>query len=137
MVSKELQTKYIQLQMMKQQMATFAEQKQLVDEKSSELIIALDTLNKLRDIKKGTEIWNPVGGSVFVASGIMDVDKVLVGIGAGIVLKKLRTAAIDILQLRLNELTELDKNIITEIRNFSQQAERLETEVQQLAEKES
>lgn len=136
MVSKELQTKYIQLQLMKQQISAFVEEKNLIDEKVSELVSAVNTLNKLKDVKKSSEIWSQLGGSVFVRSDIKDVEQVLISVGAGVVLKKQRAEAIGILQSRLEELTNLDRNIVAELRKFSEQAESLEAEVQQLAEKE-
>lgn len=136
MVSKELQTKYLQLQLLKQQASAFMEEKNLVDEKVSELVNTINALNKLADAKKGHEILSPIGGSVFLSSDIRDTEKVLVGVGAGIILKKQRTEAIGILQSRLEELTQLEKSIVSEIRKFSEQMESLETDVQNLAEQE-
>ena len=137
MVSKELQTKYIQLQLMKQQVSAFVEEKNLIDEKMSELVSAVNALNKLKDVEKGGEMWSPVGGSVFVRSDIKDVEQVLVSVGAGVALKKQRAEAIDILQSRLEELAKLDRNIVAELKKFSGHIESLESDVQQLAEKES
>jgi len=136
MVSKELQTKYIQLQMLKQQISAFIDEKNLIDEKASELASAVNALKSLKDIKSSQDIWSSLGGSVFVSSSIKEIDKVLVGIGAGVVLKKQRAEAIAILQSRLDELIRLDKSIVSEIKNFSEHMELLESEVQKLAEKE-
>lgn len=136
MVSKELQSKYIQLQMMKQQLGAFMQEKNLIDEKSSELSNAVNAMKKLEDVKKGSEIWSPVGAGAFVRSDVKDTENVLIGIGAGVVLKKKRAAAVEALESRLGEMTTLDRNIIAEIKKFSQQMDALEKEVEKLAEKE-
>ncbi len=136
MASRELQTKYVQLQLMKQQISAFMEEKNLIDEKISELAVAVDALNRLDDVKKGEEMWSSLGGSVFVRSDVKDVEQVLIGIGAGVVLKKQRNDAIAALQSRLDELTTLDRNIVAEINKLSEHMESIESDVQKLAEKE-
>jgi len=136
MVSKELQSKYIQLQMMKQQLGAFIQEKNLIDEKSSELSNAINAMKKLEDVKMGSEIWSPVGAGAFVRSDVKDTENVLIGVGAGVVLKKNRADAVTTLESRLSEITALDRNIVAEIKKFSQQFEALEKEVEKLAEKE-
>ncbi len=136
MASKELQTKYVQLQMVKQQISAFLEEKNMVDEKAGELAVSIDALNKLKGVKNGEGVWSPLGGSVFVNSSLNETERVLIGVGAGVVLKKGRDEAVAILASRLKELTELDGKIVAEINSLSGQMETLESELQKLAEKE-
>ncbi len=134
--SKELQTKYVQLQMVKQQAAAFIEEKNLIDEKVGELAASIGALNGLKGVKKGDGAWSSLGAGVFVNSELQDTERVLIGVGAGVVLKKSRDEAVSILESRLSELTELDRKIVAEINSLSGQMESLESDVQKLAEKE-
>ena len=135
-MEKELQRKYLQLQLMKQQMNALLEEKAVLDEKMSELAITINAMEKLKNVKKEQEIWSPLGSAAFVESGINDTDKVLIGIGAGVILKKKREEAMVIIQGRLDELNKIDKEIMTEINKFNDQVARLEPEVQKLAQQE-
>ena len=136
-MERELQRRYVQLQLLKQQLSTFLEEKSLVDEKVSELVVTIDALRNLGSVKKGEEIWSGLGSGSFVRSDIKDVDRVLISVGAGVVIKEEKNRAIDIMQSRLEELNDIDRDLLTEINRFSDQISKLEPEVQRLANMES
>ncbi len=136
-MSKDLEKKYIQLQMLKQQLNAFIEEKNLLNEKISELVMTIDALKKLGKISKGNEIWSSFGSGAFVRSDIKDVEQVLISIGAGVVVRESKERAIDILQGKLSELSAFDSEIVAEVNNMSSMIAELEPEVQRLAEQES
>jgi len=78
----------------------------LVDEKVSEIVVTIDALKNLGKVKKGEEIWSGLGSGSFVRSDIKDIDKVLISVGAGVLIKEERNKAVDILQRRLDELND-------------------------------
>lgn len=135
-MQKELQRKYLQLQLLKQQLNALLEEKSFVDEKVSEIVVTIDALQNLGKVKKGEEIWSGLGSGSFVRSDIKDVDKVLISVGAGVLIKEERSRAIDILQSRLEELNKIDRDLVAEINRFGDQINRLEPEIQRLAQKE-
>ena len=114
-MSKELEKKYIQLQMLRQQFNAFVEEKNLLNEKVSELVVTIDALSKLGSIKQGDEIWSSLGSGAFVRSDIKDIEKVLIGIGAGIIVKEEKNNALEILHNRLSELSGIDSEMVAEI----------------------
>lgn len=136
-MNKDLEKKYIQLQMLKQQLNAFLEEKSLLNEKISEMVVTIDALSKLGSIGKGNEIWSSFGSGAFVRSDIKDVERVLISIGAGIVVHESKEKAVDILQGKLNELGAFDSEIVAEINKMSSMISELEPEVQRLAEEES
>jgi prefoldin alpha subunit len=136
-MQKELQRKYMQMQLLQQQLNTFLEEKLLIDEKVSEIVVTVDALQNLGKIKKGDEIWSGLGSGSFVRSDIKDIDKVLISIGAGVVIKEERSRAMEILQLRLAELNQIDKDLVAEINRFTEQINKIESEVQSLAQMEN
>ncbi len=132
---KELQTKYIQYQLLRQQLTAFSEEKALIDEKINELNATIDALHKLEDAKKGGEIWSPLGSGSFVRSDIKDVEKVMIAIGAGAVVRETRERAIEIFQGRLEELNKLQSDILRELEIIARTVQRLEPELEMLAHK--
>ena len=130
----ELQKKYFQFQMMKQQLTALVEEKNAIDEKISEISMSIESMKKLENIKKGDEMWSSLGSGAFVRSDVKDIDNVFVAAGAGVVIKQKRSAGIEILASRLEQLQKIDIELITEINKFSEQAQRLEQELQHAVE---
>ena len=95
---RDVQRKYIQLQLFKQQLTTLIEQKNIINERISELTISIDALKKLGNVKKDQRIMTTLGSSVFVSANIQDSDNVLVNIGAGVMALKGRHDAIILLK---------------------------------------
>ena len=133
---KEIQRKYMQLQLSKQQLQAFLEEKMQVEQKLNEMAMTIDALNKISDVKNADEMWSPLGSSTFLRSDIKDVENVLVEVGAGVVLKKKREDAITILQGRFTELSGLNNQLAAEINRFGEQINRIEPELQRMIEKE-
>ena len=132
MSEQEIQRKYMQLQLLKQQLTALLEEKNIIDEKVSELLTTSNALNELGKIKEKEEIWSPLGSGALVRSDIKDKEKVLVSIGSDIAIKETRTNALEILQERLKEIIEVDKELSAEIEKFNTQIMKLEPEIQQL-----
>jgi len=130
----EMQTKYIQLQVMKQQLTSLVENKQAVDAKSAELMVTIDALHSLEDVEKGKEMWSSLGSNVFVMSDIKDTEKVLVAIGAGVVAREKKERAIEIMQGRLDDIEKLSKEIVDEASRIASQMQETEKELEKLAE---
>ena len=130
---KELQRKYLQLQLYKHQLNTLVEQKNSIESRVEELRMTIHALEGLEKIKKGDEMWSSVGSNAFVMSDIKDTDNVLINIGAGVVIKNTRKRSAEILQSRLNEMEEVNMSLMAEIIKYSEEVSRLEPEVQRLA----
>src|SRR3989338_7945114 len=132
----ELQEKYMELQILKQQINSYVEQKQAVDEKVGELSSTIDALKSLPAVKKGEEMWSSLGSGTFVRSDIKDVEKVLVAIGAGIVTKETLPKTIEILESRAKELSDINDEIIRQANTMVERINQLEPEVSDLSDAE-
>ena len=131
---REVQKKYIMLQMMKQQLNALAEQKNLINEKIEELAVSIDALKKLKNVKEGQNIMTTLGSNVFVSADVQDTEKVLVNIGNGILARKSREDAISFLQKNLEEIGDIDKELTSEINKYVEEIQRLEPELQKMVE---
>ncbi|MBI2970873.1 MAG: prefoldin subunit alpha [Candidatus Aenigmarchaeota archaeon] len=135
-MEREAQKKYIQLQIMKQQFTSFVEQKSMLDEKTSEVATTISALEKMETISTGDEMWSSVGSGAFVRSDVKDTASILMSVGAGVVVRKPREESITMLQGRLKELIDLDKELLAEMSKLAQQISKLEPEVERLVEQE-
>ena len=128
----ELQHKYIELQILKQQISQYVEQKQALDEKQGEMNATIEALRKIDTIKEGDEMWSSLGSSTFVRSDIKDTKKVLVAVGAGVVTKKPVERAIEILESRVKDLDALSTQIVEQANALLERINALEPQVQKL-----
>lgn len=132
----ELQEKYLELQVLKQQISNYVEQKQAVDAKINELNASIEALKALPNVKKGEEMWSSLGSGTFVRSDIKDVEKVLVAIGAGVVTRETLPKAIEILESRAKELSDINDEIIRQANTMVERINQLEPEVSDLSDAE-
>lgn len=123
---KELQKQYIQLYLLKEQFKSMAEEKGAVDGRISEMLVTMDALGKIDSVKSGEEIWSSMGSGAFLRSDIKDTGNVLIGIGAGVVMRKDRKQAVEILKSRLEELVMIDSQMTSELEKYGRQIEGLE-----------
>ena len=133
----ELQEKYLELQVLKQQISNYVEQKQAVDAKINELNASIEALKALPNVKKGEEMWSSLGSGTFVRSDIKDVEKVLVAIGAGVVTRETLPKGIEILESRAKELSDINDEIIRQANTMVERINQLEPEVEEFAEQEN
>ena len=108
----ELQHKYIELQIMKQRISQYVEQKQALDEKEAEMNNTIEALRNIDTVKQGEEMWSSLGSGTFVRSDIKDTKKVLVAVGAGIVTKETVPRAIEILESRVKDVDAIGMQIV-------------------------
>jgi prefoldin alpha subunit len=135
MTEKLMQRKYYQLQLLKQQLAVYLEEKQLIDAKTNEIMSTISALMHLKEVKNATKLWSPLGAGCFVQSESKQVKNVAVNIGAGVIAKKKISDAVDILKKRLATLSEADKEITKQINKMAEQATVLENELEQYVRK--
>jgi len=55
---------------------------------STSIQLTLNTLKEIKNIKKGHEIYIPLGPSVYILVSILDNSNALLNVGAGVIIKK-------------------------------------------------
>ncbi len=132
---KEMQRKYFQMQLSKEQLSGLLGEKQVIEERIEELMNTMTALDKIKDVKKGQEIWSPVGSGSFIQADIKNVKDAVIGIGAGVVVKKNIDDAREILKGRLDVMVDLDNQFTTQINRLVKQIEKTEQELQSMMQK--
>ncbi|RLE62292.1 MAG: prefoldin subunit alpha [Thermoprotei archaeon] len=81
-----------------------SERVQILSRTSSDLAIALETLEGIKDLKEETSILLPLGGQVYGKFRMIDREHVLVNIGANVFMEKTVEDAIEYLNKHKNSV---------------------------------
>ncbi len=135
MLEEEIQKKYIQMQMMKQQANAMMEEKGAIDQRISELAMTIDAVEKLAGVRKDSSIWAPIGNGSFVLADVKETENVFVSIGAGVVVKQTRERSLEILSQRRSELVNLNNEMVKELNTLAKELNDIETDLQELVQK--
>ena len=103
----------------------------------SELRLAQKSLEDLKETQPDSNLLVPVGGGAFIDAKMGSIEKVVVGIGAGVSLEMQYDAAVEDVSGRLSEMekaqTSIDqqlRQILAQIESHQGMAERLSAEIQ-------
>ena len=129
----KFQRAYLQLQLTRQYLNALVEERAVLKTRLSELAMTISSLNNLKKVKKGEEIWSTLGSNTFVLSDIKDISTAIVGVGAGIYVRKKLDGAIATLNARHAELSQAHKQLTAEIEKLNMEALKLEPEIQAMA----
>jgi prefoldin alpha subunit len=90
----------------------------------TDLTYASMTLEGVEQEKENAELLIPIGGNSYIKANLATMDKIVVGIGAGVSVEKSLQEAKSILKERLGEL---EKSARVAQQQFAQVAERIDT----------
>lgn len=90
------------------------------------------SIEKLSQAKKGTELLVPLGGGTFTYASAKETSKILTDVGAGIVIEKTAEESIQIIQKRIEELEQSQKNLSTMSQQIQQQLTEISSKAEQM-----
>jgi prefoldin alpha subunit len=127
-----------EMRMMEGSVNTLQQRLQIVLTSVSELRLAKQSLENLKDIETGSNLLVPVGGAAFINASLGNVEKVVVGIGADVSLEMTYDDATKDINERLGEMEKAQGSIEQQLTQIMAQleahqsmAERLSSEIQQ------
>lgn len=127
-----LQTMYMQLQMMKEQLDEGIKNKMMLDQKMTELITTKNALNDLKKTKANEEIWAPLGSDTYAAAKLQNTSEVAINVGANVIVKKTLVDALAFLNKKELELQGFDKQLMSHIQQLQAQGQLLEEAMQSI-----
>jgi len=130
---RDFQKKYLQFQMARQYAAAMADEKANVDAKVAELAMTISSLEGLQKTKSGEDMMSTLGSDVYVSSNINDVSTAVVGVGAGVYVRKPLAEAIATLKARRIEFVEIATQLNLQIVTLNEQLAKMEPEIQAMA----
>ncbi len=110
----DINNELMELQVMKQQLHEIEQYINEIDKRILEVQQSLYDLQNFRDRKENQEVLVPIVSGVFVKGQLKDIDKVLIGVGAGVVIESDLDHAIAILNRNLATLTKQREEFVKE-----------------------
>ncbi len=127
---KELQEKMFIYRTLESRLEALARQRDLV---SSKIVEIMSTISSIDEIDKNQEnILFKLGGEAYTHGNVTDKNKILVGIGAGIILEKPIEDGKEILNKRKQEMENVLKEIQNNIVQVSSAINQLGPEINEL-----
>lgn len=129
----ELQKKFMHFQILQGNLQVLKERQEFILQKLQEMTETKETLEGLKDVKPDDETLVPLGSGNFVSGKITNCEKVLIGMGGGLAIKKPREEAVAIIEKRIEELNSALLELSKEAQTTSMELQRLQPELEKLA----
>jgi prefoldin alpha subunit len=82
------QDKYMQFQVLQQQIEQIAEHTEMLNQQNMELEISRNAVEEIGKTKEGNDILAPVANGIFIKSKLLDNKKLVVNVGANTTVEK-------------------------------------------------
>ena len=133
----ELQQKIIEINLLDQKCKEIQQQITMIDQQLTELQLLQNNLNEIGKIKDNSETLSQLGQGIFVKSKISKSDEIYIDIGSKIVIKKTPEEAREVIQKRIEQMTNVRDLIIQELNNIVLNIQVIEKELQQSMQKDT
>lgn len=130
---KELNEKYIELQIIEQQLKQVNQQLLNLDSQFLELQRIKDNLGDITKTKKNTELLVALGGGVFSKAELKDNKTVLVNVGANTVVEKDIPSSKELINNQINQVKDVVKQLEQEFQILAANSQFLQQDLRKLA----
>jgi prefoldin alpha subunit len=124
--AQKLQQKYLEMQIIDQQMKQIQKQLQLIESQITEIAVTKEALNDLKNTKTDSEILAPVSSGIFVKGKLADNEKLAVNVGSGTVVEKTIPDVIKIIEEQEKEIKKTYDALMIEMQKLGTKALQLE-----------
>ena len=119
----ELQKLSVEMRLLEQTAEALQSRMSMVNAAANDLLYAQAALEGLEKETGKSEILVPIGGTSYIRARLENLDKVIVGMGAGVSVEKTREEAKEIVKKRLEDIDKTRKSVQQQ---YSQIAERID-----------
>ena len=131
---KELQQKYMEFQMLDQQIKQMQKQMQMIEMQTQELSNTQEAIDDLTKTKKGADFLAPIASGIFVKGKLEENKELIVNVGSNVTVSKSKEEVKAMLEAQLKELQTVQENVKMQFESLTEKAEILEKELQSLIE---
>ncbi len=128
----QIQEKYIELQLLEQKMQQIQQQSILIEQKILELTSLEESLDEVKNLKKGQVILSPLGSGIFLKSEVEDSEELFVNVGSNVVVKKNVSKTKELINKQIQDLKEFNNDLEKELQKASVEGKELQLELQRL-----
>lgn len=132
-IQKKLQQKFMEMQMIDQQIKYFQKQIELIENQVIELETSKQSLSDIGNTKTGSEILVPLNNGIFAKAELKDNKKLLVNVGASTVVTKTVSQVSELISGQIDEIVNAREEIISQLNTLVANANRIRDEIRKLA----
>jgi len=129
---KEAQKRYMELQLLEQQMKQLQKNAKLLDGQLEELYSVLQNIDDFRNVAKKTPLWIPLSSGIFAKAELSENTELMVNVGADIAVKKSIPDAKSLVQSQMDDLRKVHNQVMEELQRIAVRAMGLEKELNRL-----
>lgn len=118
------------LEAYREQLTALVRQQELLRMSLESHARAQKTLEELEHMDTAREILLPIGAEAFIQATPRSKDKVLLGIGSGVVAELERSRALEILSQRRSQLEKSEVSLLNQVRKVEGEANAIQSRVQ-------
>ncbi|MBN1156354.1 prefoldin subunit alpha [Candidatus Woesearchaeota archaeon] len=131
---KALQEKYVELQLMDEQIKEVQKHMLHFDQQISEVSNVRNALEQFRDVKQGEDALIPLANGIFVRAKLSNLDELIVNVGSNIAVKKSLEETKKLLDEQSAEIQGIRARIATQLEQLASKAQVLQAELMKLIE---
>jgi len=129
---KEVRKKYIELQLMEQQMKQLQENAKVLDSQLAELIGVIQSLEDFKSVENKTRLWVPISNGIFTKAELIDNRELMVNVGADVVVKKSAEETKSLIAGQMDEIKKVQQKVVEELQRIAVKAMGIEKELNKL-----
>lgn len=127
----QLQQKYLQFQLLQQQIEQLSPQVEMLNQQNAELEISINAVKELGEIKKGNELLAPIAEGIFFRGELKDNEKLVVNVGSDVTVERTIPEVIHLLEGQKEENEKRLLNGEAVLQHLSQQAMKIYREIEE------
>ena len=131
-MKKDMQSRYLELQMLSQQIQQIQKQIEMVETQMAELDVIGQSIDDFTKVKLGTEILVPLTNGVFAKAELKDNKNLIVNVGAGTAVNKPAEDTKKMVDKQTSELMNVREEMLGQLQQYVAKARALQEEVENL-----
>lgn len=133
-LQKKVQQKYMELQLLNNQMNQLQKQLQLLEQQAVEVEGVQQNLDEFKTVKPGSEIFVPLSSGIFAKAELKENSELLVNVGANTAVTKNVDDTKKLLSEQVGEIRKVQEELAHEFEKLANRAEQLQDELRQMVE---
>ena len=135
MDEKQVQQKYLEFQIIEQQMKEYQQELMTLQAQSNELTNLEESLKEIEKSKDKNEILTALSSGIFIKTELKNSKEVLMNVGSNVVVPKTIAETIEIVKDQALKIQAIAHKLEQDLQLFAQHASSLQQELQELLSK--
>jgi len=129
---KEIEQKYVMLQMIDAQMKELEKEIENIEQRAMDISSLKMSLKSFAGAKSNSKSLSPLGLGIYTESEVKSTKDVFVNVGAGVMVKKTTAEAGEMLDKQMLQIDSVALQLTQNITNLATRAQQIEKEIQAL-----